>query len=196
MSSVGFSELFLLFIIGLLILGPERLPRVASQIGRWVGRARRTANQLRYQLEREIAQAEIEQPKPKPARPDQAASEPKPATDTATDAAAESAPEPATHSAAEGFLREAGRYLEERVGDVLTGRIGHLGDRLAPEHGRDTLDWHAGEAGVTSAYSEQRVGGLRQHGADEIGHLLRYREVRGVQVQHLRADGEIGRAHV
>ena len=60
MASVGPSELFLLFIIGILILGPERLPKVASQIGRWVGRARRTANQLRYQLEREVALGEIE----------------------------------------------------------------------------------------------------------------------------------------
>ncbi len=76
MSSVGFSELFLLFIIGLLILGPERLPRVASQIGRWVGRARRTANQLRYQLEREIAAVEREPPpKPKTSQPDQPAAQ-------------------------------------------------------------------------------------------------------------------------
>ena len=60
MSGIGPSELIVLVVIGLLILGPERLPRVASQIGRWVGKARRTANQLRYQLEREVALADIE----------------------------------------------------------------------------------------------------------------------------------------
>lgn len=59
MFDVGFTELALLFVIGLLILGPERLPRVASQLGRWVGRARRTANQLRHQLEREVALEEM-----------------------------------------------------------------------------------------------------------------------------------------
>lgn len=64
MTGVGWGELVLLFVIGLLVLGPERLPRVASQIGRWVGRARRTANQLRHQLEREIALSEINKPRP------------------------------------------------------------------------------------------------------------------------------------
>ncbi len=59
MFDVGFTELVLLFVIGLLILGPERLPRVASQLGRWVARARRTANQLRHQLEREVALDEM-----------------------------------------------------------------------------------------------------------------------------------------
>jgi sec-independent protein translocase protein TatB len=70
LPSVGLSELALLFVIGLLILGPERLPRVASQLGRWVGRARRTANQLRYQLEREVTLSEQDRVrKPEPPRP-------------------------------------------------------------------------------------------------------------------------------
>ena len=70
MPSVGLSELALLFVIGLLILGPERLPRVASQLGRWVGRARRTANQLRYQLEREVSLNDLDPlRKPSPPRP-------------------------------------------------------------------------------------------------------------------------------
>ncbi len=59
MFDVGFSELVLLFVIGLLILGPERLPRVAAQLGRWMCKARRTAHQLRMQLEREMTMNDI-----------------------------------------------------------------------------------------------------------------------------------------
>ena len=54
MSSVGFSELLILFVIGLIVLGPERLPRVASQIGNWIGQARRMTSALKRQLEDEI----------------------------------------------------------------------------------------------------------------------------------------------
>lgn len=61
-ARMSFQELALLFVIGLLVLGPERLPRVARQIGRWVGTARRTANQLRFQIEREIALADAAKP--------------------------------------------------------------------------------------------------------------------------------------
>ena len=54
MSGIGGSEFILLCIIGLLILGPERLPRVARQLGSWVGKARRMTRSLQRQLEEEV----------------------------------------------------------------------------------------------------------------------------------------------
>src|SRR5262245_38001666 len=62
MFDVSFPELVLVTVIGLLVLGPQRLPKVAAEIGKWVGRARRTATQLRRQLEREIELSELEKP--------------------------------------------------------------------------------------------------------------------------------------
>jgi len=54
MSGIGGSEFVLLCLIGLLILGPERLPRVARQIGGWVGKARQMTRALQRQLEDEL----------------------------------------------------------------------------------------------------------------------------------------------
>jgi Tat protein translocase TatB subunit len=72
MFDIGPGELLLVAIIGLLVLGPQRLPKVAAELGKWVGRARRTATQLRRQLEREIELSELETP-PKPPPPPPAA---------------------------------------------------------------------------------------------------------------------------
>ncbi len=55
MSGIGGSEFILLCLIGLLILGPERLPSVARQIGAWVGKARRMTRSLQRQLEDEVS---------------------------------------------------------------------------------------------------------------------------------------------
>ena len=55
MSSVGFSELIILFLIGLIVLGPERLPRVANQLGTWLGQARRMTRVMKRQLEDELS---------------------------------------------------------------------------------------------------------------------------------------------
>lgn len=54
MSGIGGSEFVLLCLIGLLILGPERLPVVARQVGSWVGKARQMTRTLRRQLEEEV----------------------------------------------------------------------------------------------------------------------------------------------
>lgn len=55
MSGIGGSEFILLCLIGLLILGPERLPRVARQLGSWVGKARQITRGFQRQLEEELS---------------------------------------------------------------------------------------------------------------------------------------------
>lgn len=59
MFDVGFSELVLIFVIALIVLGPERLPKVARTAGRWVGQARRMAQTMQRELERELDLNEI-----------------------------------------------------------------------------------------------------------------------------------------
>lgn len=54
MSGIGFWELIILFLIGLIVLGPERLPRVANQLGSWLGQARRMTRVMKRQLEDEL----------------------------------------------------------------------------------------------------------------------------------------------
>ena len=44
----------ILFFIGLIVLGPERLPRVANQLGGWIGQARRMTRIMKQQLEDEL----------------------------------------------------------------------------------------------------------------------------------------------
>jgi sec-independent protein translocase protein TatB len=53
MFEVGFSEYLVIFGLALVILGPEKLPRLVASIGRWVGRARVMARNFRDQLETE-----------------------------------------------------------------------------------------------------------------------------------------------
>jgi len=59
MLDFGFSEILLTSAIALVVLGPERLPRVARQVGNWMGRARAMARQLSEQLEREVSAEEL-----------------------------------------------------------------------------------------------------------------------------------------
>src|SRR5271155_1115330 len=59
MLDVGFSEILLTSAIALIVLGPERLPKVARQVGNWMGRARAMARQLSEQLEREVSAEEL-----------------------------------------------------------------------------------------------------------------------------------------
>jgi sec-independent protein translocase protein TatB len=62
MFDVGFAELFLLALIGLLVLGPERLPGVARTVGGFVRKARSSWVSLRATIESELNEADIAEP--------------------------------------------------------------------------------------------------------------------------------------
>ena len=55
MTGVDSSELILLLVIGLIVLGPKRLPEIASKVGGWIGQARRMTRMMKRQLEEELS---------------------------------------------------------------------------------------------------------------------------------------------
>ena len=55
----SFWELSLIFLIALVVFGPERLPGLARSLGLWVGKARATLRGFSEQIERELAAAEM-----------------------------------------------------------------------------------------------------------------------------------------
>ena len=59
MFDVGFWEVTLIGVVALLVVGPERLPALARTVGRYVGKARRYADHIRREIEREVPTREI-----------------------------------------------------------------------------------------------------------------------------------------
>jgi sec-independent protein translocase protein TatB len=54
MFDVGFSELIVIALVALIVIGPERLPRVARTLGALLGRAQRYVNDVKADIQREV----------------------------------------------------------------------------------------------------------------------------------------------
>ena len=54
MFDIGFWEMLVLCVLGLLVLGPNKLPEVAIKIGNYLGRARSMVNSFSRQMRQEI----------------------------------------------------------------------------------------------------------------------------------------------
>ena len=59
MFDIGLTELLLLGVVALIVIGPERLPHAARMTGAWIGKIRRTFASLQVELEREVDASEI-----------------------------------------------------------------------------------------------------------------------------------------
>ncbi|MFD2113742.1 Sec-independent protein translocase protein TatB [Thiorhodococcus fuscus] len=59
MFDIGFTELLLIGVVALVVLGPERLPKVARVAGMWVGKARRTLASVKQEIDRELKAEEL-----------------------------------------------------------------------------------------------------------------------------------------
>lgn len=61
MFDIGFSELLVVFVVGLLILGPERLPHAAKMAGLWVRKIKRSINSVQREINAQLDQEELQQ---------------------------------------------------------------------------------------------------------------------------------------
>lgn len=61
MFDIGFAELMVVGFLGLIILGPERLPKAARTLGLLIGRVRRTMSGIQQEIEQEVKNQELQE---------------------------------------------------------------------------------------------------------------------------------------
>lgn len=61
MFDVGFSEMMVIAVVALIVIGPERLPKVARTLGHLWGRAQRYVNGIKADISRDMALEEMRQ---------------------------------------------------------------------------------------------------------------------------------------
>lgn len=59
MFDFGFSEMVIVAVIGLIVLGPERLPKVAKQAGQWLGKLQRYVADVKSDINRQMELDEL-----------------------------------------------------------------------------------------------------------------------------------------
>ncbi|MDQ2076486.1 Sec-independent protein translocase protein TatB [Marinimicrobium sp. ABcell2] len=59
MFDLGFFEILVIAIVGLVVIGPERLPETVRAVGLWVGRLKRSLRETRSELERQVGADDI-----------------------------------------------------------------------------------------------------------------------------------------
>ncbi len=58
MFDIGFQELIIIFLVALVVLGPERLPEAGRAMARWINEIRRGINNVKAEMETEFRETE------------------------------------------------------------------------------------------------------------------------------------------
>ncbi len=61
MFDIGWSEILLVLVVALVVVGPKDLPRLIRMVGRWVGKARRMADQFRAGFDELTRETELDE---------------------------------------------------------------------------------------------------------------------------------------
>ncbi|SFU58928.1 Sec-independent protein translocase protein TatB [Halomonas korlensis] len=61
MFDMGFLELLIIGVVGLLVLGPERLPKAARTMGLWIGKIKRTVSGMQREISAQLEAEELRQ---------------------------------------------------------------------------------------------------------------------------------------
>lgn len=59
MFDIGFTEMVIIAVVALVVLGPERLPKVARQAGHWMGKLRRYVEDVKSDINRQMELDEL-----------------------------------------------------------------------------------------------------------------------------------------
>jgi sec-independent protein translocase protein TatB len=108
MFDVGFSEMLVIGIVALVVIGPERLPRVARTIGVLFGRMQRYVAQVKTDINREMEMADLGKVK----------------SEFENAARSFKGDIEAQAAAAERDFREAGEYVERQLKEAKDGASG------------------------------------------------------------------------
>jgi sec-independent protein translocase protein TatB len=59
MFDVGFTEILVIMVVALIVIGPDRLPKVARSMGQWLGRVQRFINTVKQDVNRSMELEEL-----------------------------------------------------------------------------------------------------------------------------------------
>ncbi|MCV2366665.1 Sec-independent protein translocase protein TatB [Roseateles oligotrophus] len=167
MIDFGFDKLALIGAVALVVIGPERLPRVARTVGHLIGKAQRYVSDVKAEVSRSMELEELKKMK------------------TEMEAAARDVGQTVQQE-----VNSAGQAFEQTWSDVSSNSIGGLGDigDMGGQHGYDNnsfgssayrrpkKNWRLKRGATPQWYKQQQ--GVRRHAQSGAARVARFRPVR------------------